>query len=90
MLQCALNIEKGANNTRYLILSCRKSNKAVVFGVNPNPRISTPIGRGGGGKAQLPLIQVTYLDLKAPVISIDVTTVLGVLGVCIYMRWYLV
>jgi hypothetical protein len=61
-LECALSAEPGRQ--RYLLLSSRRSNLVACLAVNP-------------GSAGQPLYHVTCLDLRAPVVSVGVTTVLG-------------
>eukprot|EP01038_Epipyxis_sp_PR26KG_P009485 gene9485-12776_t len=58
------------SNTKYLVFTSRKSNLVVSFGVNPR---SIDLSN----KPSPLLFRLTYLDLTAPAISIDVTTILG-------------
>ena len=61
-LEVASTIEP--KNSKFLVLSSRKSNMVICFAINPSSK-------------GLPIYHVTLLNLKAPVISFDVTTILG-------------
>lgn len=54
---------------RYLIVSSRKSHMIACIAINPSLKSSNPQG--------LCFYHVALLNLKAPVISLDVTTILG-------------
>jgi len=63
-LECALSLEPRAE--RYLLLSSRRSNLVACLALNPHP-----------SAAGQPIYHVTCLNLRAPVVSADVITVLG-------------
>eukprot|EP01032_Pedospumella_encystans_P018582 gene18582-21147_t len=63
-LECALSLEPRAE--RYLLLTSRRSNLVACLALNP--------AYAGVGQ---PLYHITCLNLRAPVISADVVTVLG-------------
>jgi hypothetical protein len=62
-LECDLRLEP--NNGRYLILSSRKSNVLACLALSAS------------GSSALPIYHVTYLDFKAPIVSMDIATILG-------------
>lgn len=70
VLECALSLEP--RQQRYLLLTSRCSNLVTCLAVNPSlSKTSHPCLQGQ------PLYHATWLNLRAPVISFDVTTVLG-------------
>jgi hypothetical protein len=62
-LECDLRLEP--NNGRYLMLSSRKSNVLACLALSPS------------GSTVVPIHHVTYLDFKAPIVSMDIATILG-------------
>lgn len=70
VLEYALSLEP--RQQRYLLLTSRCSNLVTCLAVNPSLNKATHPSLQGQ-----PLYHATWLNLRAPVISFDVTTVLG-------------
>ena len=74
LLDCALSLETltQQKQQRYLMLTSRRSNFVACLAVNPGV-----VAGAGARLVGQPLYHITCLNLRAPVISVGATTVLG-------------
>ena len=75
LLECALSVEPVQQ--RYVVLSSRRSNLVACLALNPEATSAGGTRGASFGRGQQPVYHITCLNLRAPVISVDVTTVLG-------------